>query len=68
MVSVKTFVQISGVIFFLVGLIHLLRLLTGLPVVFGTWDLPLWVSILGAVLAWYLAYTAFVLSKKKTKK
>ena len=64
MVSVKTFLQIAGVIFTIVGLLHLLRLLTGFHVVFGSWTFPMWLSIIGVIIPWYLAYNAWNLTKK----
>ncbi|MDE2590326.1 MAG: hypothetical protein KGL95_11770 [Patescibacteria group bacterium] len=66
--SVKTFLTIAGFIFSLVGLLHLLRLLTGFQVILGGWALPLWLSIFGVILPWYLAYNAFMFARKKTKK
>ncbi len=68
MLSKEMFFQIVGVIFTLVGLLHLIRLLTGFQVLFGTWEFPLWLSIVGVILPWYLAYNAFSLAKKKSKK
>lgn len=68
MLSVKTLLQVVGTIFAIVGLIHLLRLLTGFQVVLGTWDVPMWVSVIGVLLPGYLSYNAFSLAKKKAKK
>ncbi|MGH7245622.1 MAG: hypothetical protein ACREBJ_04830 [Nitrosotalea sp.] len=68
MLSVKTFLQVAGAIFTIVGILHLLRLLTGFQVVFGTWVLPMWLSIFGVIFPWYLAYNAFTLAKKKNSK
>lgn len=68
MLSTKTLLQIVTVVFSVVGLIHLLRLLTGIQVIFGGWELPMWVSIIGVLLPCYLAYNALMLSKKKFKK
>ncbi len=67
MLSTKTFLQTAGTIFSIVGLLHLLRLLTGLQVVFGTWQLPMWLSVIGIILPWYLAYNAWMLAKKIKK-
>jgi len=66
--STKTFLRVVGTIFTIVGLVHLLRLLTGFQVMFGGWELPFWVSIVGVIVAGYLAYNAFGLSKKKNTK
>lgn len=67
MLSIKTFLQIAATIFTIVGLLHLLRLLTGFQVVFGSWVLPMWFSVFGVLLPWYLAYNAWVLAKKIKK-
>lgn len=66
--SAKTFLQVVGIIFSLVGGVHLLRLLAGWDIVIGGWMVPMWVSLLGVILPWYLAYNAFTLAKKKYKK
>ncbi len=68
MLSAKTFLQLVGTIFTIIGTLHLLRLLTGWQVVLVGWAVPLWISLFGAVIGWYLAYTAFSLAKKKNKK
>lgn len=49
----------SGVIFSLVALLHLLRLVYAWPMVLGTWNAPMWLSILGVVLGGTLAYGNF---------
>lgn len=67
MLSIKTLLQIVGTIFTIVGVLHLLRLLIGFQVVLGGWILPMWLSILGVALPWYLAYNAWVLSNKIKK-
>ncbi len=65
MISSQTLFQIFGIIFTIVGALHLLRLLTNFSVVLGGWVVPLWVSYFGVLLAWSLAYSAFFLSRKK---
>lgn len=65
MLSSKTLLQVTGAIFCIVGLIHFVRLLTGFQVVIAGWTVPYWFSIIGILLAWYLAYNTFVLSQKK---
>lgn len=65
MLSSKTYIKISKVIFFVVGLMHLARLLLGWPIVIGGWEVPMWASIIGFVAAWYLAYNGYKLVGKK---
>ena len=67
MISEKQFLQLVGVIFSIVGLMHLLRLLTGFTLALGQWVVPEWVSVIGIVLPWYLAYNAFTFAKKRKK-
>jgi hypothetical protein len=52
----KTFVLITGVIFAIVALAHLLRILMGWPVVIDNWTVPMWVSWIALVIAGALSY------------
>jgi len=63
--SSKNYLQLTGVIFAVVAFVHVYRIFTGTPVTLGDWDAPVWVSILGAVFAGYLAWNAFSMGKKK---
>jgi hypothetical protein len=63
-VSTKPFLLVSGFIFFIVGLLHLLRLLYGWPVQFDAWNVPDWVSCLGLIVAWGLSAWAYSLCRK----
>ena len=47
----RAYLQISGTLFGLIALGHLLRLLRHWPVVFAGYPLPLWASWLGLVVA-----------------
>lgn len=64
MLTPKLYCQITGIIFFVVGSAHLLRLLMSWSVVLNGYTLPLWVSYLGVLVAWFLAYNAFQFAKK----
>jgi hypothetical protein len=66
MLSRKTYTHLSGVIFFIVGLMHLLRLVNGWEISIGDWSVPMWGSVLGLLAAWFLAYSALKLSGKKS--
>lgn len=55
--------RISGIIFGFVALLHILRLVTGAPVLIGDWVMPLWINQLGALGAcclciwlWWLSF------------
>lgn len=59
----EDYIKVSGLIFAVVGVLHLLRLFFGFPVVFGDMQIPAWVSIIGAPVGGFLAYSAFKFSK-----
>ena len=59
----RAYLILSGSIFFLVALLHLLRLLFDWPIVFGSWAVPYWASYLGfpvasgyCAWAWWLSW------------
>ena len=52
----KTFSVAAGVIFTLVALIHLLRIYMDWPVVIGNWEVPMWLSWVGLIVAGGLSY------------
>lgn len=53
----RTYTRLTGVIFLLIAVLHLLRILYGWSAVIGGWAMPLWLSwvalIIGAYLAWW---------------
>ena len=53
--TTKRYLSVASLIFFLVGLLHLLRLLNNTPVQFGSWLVPQWVSYFGLPIAWGLS-------------
>jgi hypothetical protein len=53
----RVFNQVSGIIFAIVVVVHLVRLYMGWPVVIGTWAAPTWLSWVGCVVAGTLAYS-----------
>jgi hypothetical protein len=59
----RTYSLIAGIIFSLVALLHALRL-RGWHVVIGDLSVPVWVSWLGLVIAGYLTYQGFQLSRR----
>ncbi len=59
----ETYIQITGLIFAVVTLLHLLRLVLGFPVIFGEMGIPVWASIIGAAVGAFLAYSAFKFSR-----
>ena len=61
--SQKSYLSVTGVIFFIIAILHLLRLVLGWEAVIGSWNVPTWVSCVALVLSGYLAFSAFKLSK-----
>ena len=61
--SQKTFSFVAAVIFLLIALLHVLRLVYGWAAVIGGWTVPIWVSWAALVIAIFLAYQGFRLSK-----
>lgn len=61
----RTFHRIAGTVFGIVALAHLLRLIFGLPINILSWNTPYWVSGIATVLAAFLSYTSFRLTKKE---
>jgi hypothetical protein len=68
MLSAKTFLQLTGTIFCIIGTLHLLRLIFGGQILLVGWTVPIWISFFGVLITWYLAYNAFTLAKKKITK
>ena len=63
--SHKAFLTVSGTIFGLMAFLHLARILAGWPARIGTCDVPMWLSWVAAVLAGYLAFSAFRLKSRR---
>ena len=61
--SQKTYLKTAGVVFLIIAVLHLLRLVLGWSAVFEGWNVPQWLSAGALVVAGYLAYEGFRLSK-----
>lgn len=59
----KTYLQITGLIFTVISVLHLLRVLMGWEANLAGWMVPGWLSIVAVVVAGYLAYCAYKLMK-----
>lgn len=59
----RTYCVVSGTLFSLVALAHLLRILYGMPIVVDAYDVPMTVSWFGLVVPAALAFWAFRLAK-----
>lgn len=60
----KTFSLIAGVIFALVAILHGLRAIFSWEAIVGGLVVPIWISYFGFVIAGFLAYQGFKLSRK----
>jgi len=58
----KAYIQVSGVIFSAVALLHALRVAFKWTAVIGGWEFPMWLSVIGLLIAAYLAFTAYRLA------
>ena len=56
--------RIAGTIFGIVSLVHLLRLITHFSLVIADWSVPLWVNVLGVLIAGGLSAWLWRLSCK----
>ena len=61
--SQKAFLTTAGIIFSVIGILHLLRAILGWDAIIGSFSIPAWFSWLGIVVAAFLAYNAFSLSR-----
>jgi hypothetical protein len=55
----KTFFMLTGIIFTLVALFHLVRIFMEWPVMIADWSVPKWVSWVGLIVAGGLALFGF---------
>ncbi len=62
--NVRAYLMISGIIFAVVALAHLLRVINGWPVVAGSWFIPMWVSWVGTLGPGVLGVWAFSLASR----
>lgn len=59
----KMFLQVVGVIFLIIAVLHLLRLVYGWEAILGGWMVPMWLSGIAVLVTGYLSYSGFRLSK-----
>ncbi|PIQ34326.1 MAG: hypothetical protein COW63_03950 [Bacteroidetes bacterium CG18_big_fil_WC_8_21_14_2_50_41_14] len=59
--------RISGTIFSIVSVLHLLRVVSDVSVTIGDWQLPLWVSMMGFLATGFLSGGLWWLSCSKNE-
>jgi tellurite resistance protein TehA-like permease len=62
--NARTYAALSSVIFFLVALLHLLRVIWHWNVTIDGWNVPDWVSIVGVIVAGFLSFQGFRLYRQ----
>ena len=62
MLSSKMFYKVAGVVFAIVGFLHLLRVVLGWNIVVGIYNIPSWLSLVAVVVSGYLSYSALKLA------
>ena len=60
----RVYLIVSGGIFALVALLHLVRVVKQLDLQIGDWAAPAWVSWIGTVVPAVLSFSAFRLAKR----
>jgi len=60
----RIFSLVTAVLFFLIALLHAVRLLRGWQVIIEGAVVPMWISWIGLAVAAYLAYEGFRLARK----
>lgn len=59
----KMYIKLTGFIFSVVAVLHLLRLIFRWDVILGDWEVPIWISFVGVLGGGFLAYMGFKLSR-----
>ncbi len=63
----RTFSLVTAVLFFLIGLLHAVRLLRGWQVTLAGAVVPIWISWIALAIAAYLAYEGFRLASENLR-
>lgn len=61
----KLYFILSGGLFGLIALVHLLRLVNQTPAQLGSWSVPFWLSWLALIVPGFLCIWAFRLARKR---
>jgi len=61
--SLKIYLKTAGAIFLIIAVLHLMRLVLGWSADLQGWSVPPWLSAVALVVAGYLPYEGFRLSK-----
>ena len=61
----KTYFGVTGIVFSLVALLHLIRLVRGWVVTVDGWTAPMWISCAGLLIAGFLCFSGWGLFRSK---
>lgn len=61
----KDYSLFAGVIFAIIAVLHVLRIVFGWEAMIAGWSVPMWLSWIALLIAGYLGYTGFMLSRKR---
>jgi hypothetical protein len=64
--SKDTFRQLAVVIFFVVAVVHALRVAFKWELIVAGWQVPVWVSVVAVVVAAYLSYEGYRAGKSNS--
>jgi hypothetical protein len=62
--SKNIWLRIAGAIFGIVAILHLLRIITSVPILIGGWSLPMWVNWMGLGATGFLCFWLWMMSIK----
>ena len=62
--STKAYLKVTGIIFVIVAVLHLLRLIYQWPAQIGAFSMPMWLSCVALLVASVLFVWAFILLRK----
>lgn len=63
--NARTFgLRLAGTIFGLVAILHLLRVVTNIPVIIGDWLMPVWVNLLELIVTAAFSFWLFLVSSR----
>lgn len=61
----NNFVSVVSAVFLIIGVIHVLRIFGGWEAQIGSSVVPMWISYVAVVIAFYLSFQGFRLAKKE---
>ena len=63
----KTFFIIAGILFLIVGSVHIIRAFLSWTILIHNWYMPVWFSYVAGIFILFLSYSAFRFAKEADK-